>query len=135
MLDEIKEKDFDTEEEAQAYFDKLAVEKWSSRKIRRPVQTIDWRDKKDPYYAYFKEDPREDVSAIYENEWILDNENTFKELDLVESVIARYPLGFRYYENYQAYKVAKPGATIDEYAQDSKQRKHSYLKNSHIMNK
>jgi len=46
--------------------------------------------------------------------------NWDKEMNRIEANIARYPIGFRHYENYNNYRVKYPERTIEEYTADSK---------------
>jgi len=41
-------------------------------------------------------------------------------MDRVESLIGRYPIGFRHYENYENYKRYFPNSTIQDYQDDGK---------------
>lgn len=119
MIDETAAKDFKTEEQAQAYFDKLAEDRWKKKKVRRPVKEVDVREKIDPYYAHLKDD-EETPSSIFENEFLLEDEDAFKEYERIEKNIGRYPRGFRHFENYYNYRVFKPQSSIEDYTQDSK---------------
>ena len=51
---------------------------------------------------------------------ILTTEDYLKEMDRAENDIARYPIGFRQYENYDNYRTVYPNATLEEYSNDSK---------------
>lgn len=104
---------------------------WVKTKIqvRRKKRTVTYLDKK---VAELKQ-KRPELSDLLDElqgqdystslvggEWIPDTKNYFKEMDRVEANIGRYPVGFRYYENYQNYNMKYPEATIQEYVSDRK---------------
>lgn len=72
----------------------------------------DEREGKDPYYTMMKPEPTKDISSRYDNEWDIDDLDFHKMEDETEKNIGRYPIGFRYLENYENYKALKKDATI-----------------------
>lgn len=87
-------------------------------KNKKVVVKEDLREKTDPYWAMMKEDKK--ISSRYADTWDLDDEDKHAYLDMVEKNIARYPIGFRHYENFENYKAFKEDATIYEYHSESK---------------
>ena len=61
-----------------------------------------------------------DIASRYTNIFDLDDEDYHLFYDRVEKNIARYPEPFRYLENYEHYRTAKPDSTIEEYHHESK---------------
>lgn len=117
LIEEANAAEFQTEEEAQAFFDKKMKE-FTRIKNKKVVVKEDPREKTDPYWAMMKEDKK--ISSRFADTWDLDDEDKQAYLDMVEKNIARYPIGFRHYENFENYKAFKEDATIHEYHEESK---------------
>lgn len=57
----------------------------------------------------------------FAHDFFIPNEKSKQhEAERIESLIGRYPLGFREYENYYNYKLKFPDASIRDYQDDSK---------------
>lgn len=69
--------------------------------------------KENPFYADLDDKLRgADIPKSYASGQFLPSQRGFeKELDRLESLIGRYPLGFRHYENYYNYITKYPNAT------------------------
>lgn len=76
MIEQYEAQEFETEEEAQAYFDKMIAEEWSKTKWKRPKhKTVDTREQTDPYYAMLKED--KEIQSRYQNHFDIDDKDYF----------------------------------------------------------
>jgi len=104
---------FETEEEAKAYFEKLVAESWSKMKVKKPKKVEDLREKTDPYYAMLK--PEKTINSRYTNHWDLDDADYHHEMERIESQIGRYPIGFRHFENFENYRVVHKDSTVEDY--------------------
>ena len=79
---------------------------------------------RDPVFARMEQmlDRHQEPRSLVDNEFVADEKEYAREADRLESMRGRYPWGFRYYENYLAYKRKFPEATIHDYREDSKFR-------------
>ena len=110
---------FKNEEEAKAFFDEKIKAEWRKMKRgKKPIEPIDIREDRDPYYRMVKRDMP--IRSRYVNAFDVDDKSYHKLMDRAEAQIGRYPLEFRHYENYESYKIVNPSATIAEYHEDSK---------------
>lgn len=50
-------KELKTEEEARKYFNEKIKVEWTKMKRAKPVEEIDLREQRDPYYKMLKRDP------------------------------------------------------------------------------
>ena len=75
-----------------------------------------------PYYKQITDQLRSSQPPFsYVDDCFIPNERAKNdELARVESLIGRYPIGFRHYENYYNYLQKYPDATISDYQEDSK---------------
>lgn len=75
-----------------------------------------------PYYRKITDQLRDSQPPFsYVDDYYVPNDRSrFDELARAESLIGRYPLGFRHYENYHNYRLKYPDATIQDYQTDSK---------------
>ena len=81
-----------------------------SKKEKKRRAGVDPREQTDPYYAMMKTE--KEISSRLADTFDLDPEDYNAYMDKVERNIGRYPHGFRHYENYINYRVAKPEATL-----------------------
>ena len=75
---------------------------------------------KDPIFAALLDSvkgPRHTRSLV-SGEFIPTEKGYHEEMDRVESLIGRYTIGFRHYENYENYRVKYPDRTIEDYIED-----------------
>lgn len=117
LVEEANAREFNTEEEAKAFFEAKLAD-WARPKLRKRKVEVDHREKTDPYYAMMKEERQ--INSRMQNYFELDDEDVHGYLDSVEKNIGRYPIGFRHYENFENFKAARPEATIQEYQETSK---------------
>jgi len=59
------------------------------------------------------------MSSRYSNHFNLDPKDYERYMDMVDSKIGRYPIGFRHYESYENYCVVNPDASIEDYSKES----------------
>lgn len=117
LVEEAEKREFETEEEAKAFFDSQLKE-YSRLKLKKRKVKVDEREATDPYYAMLKTE--KPIESRYLNQWDLSDEDYHRYMDEVERNIGRYPEGYRHYENYENYKVANPEASIQDYHNESK---------------
>ena len=106
-----------TEEEAKAYFEEKIKAEWESMKTKKPSKEIDTRELRDPYYNMLKKD--KPIESRYSNYYDIEDEAWEKYYNKADQNIARYPVGFRHYENWENYRVVNPHASVEDYHQDS----------------
>lgn len=128
----LKPSDFEgeTPEEAadaflDAYLSWMKETKFVKRKGR--AYQYDAKQKRDlefrkinPYYKQITDHLRESRPpfSFAENAFLPNDRAAYDEKARRESLIGRYPVGFRHYENYRNYLVKHPDATIGDYTED-----------------
>lgn len=83
-------------------------------KLVKPLKKEkDEREETDPYWAMLKEDKV--ITSRFQDEFDMEKDDAHAYMDKVEQNIARYPVGFRHYENFDNYRTVYPDATIQDY--------------------
>lgn len=114
LLDMVCQRDFMTPEEA----DEFLEERFEAlQEIRvRPNKVRKQKGPEPDLYDRVLAEPRTAESKM-ESHWVVDQENHDLYFDNWEQRIARYPEGFRQYENYANYQIKYPGSSIADYTE------------------
>lgn len=60
------------------------------------------------------------VESKVDDQFSVDPDDLKKMQEYMNKAIGRYPPGFRHYENFENYQIINPGATIQDYHDESK---------------
>ena len=116
ILEAVEETVFDDDSAAEAFFQKKLEEMQKFKYSQKPPKKAPLAN--DPISQILRYDNPEYVQSRLSDEFVMSNEELHQEMERQEANVGRYPIGFRHYENYEFYALAKPDATIDEYHQE-----------------
>lgn len=128
----LKHRDYEgeTQEEKDEKFSE-AYKEWieKTKYVKRKGKSYQYDEKQkrdlelrriNPYYRKITDQLRDSQPPYsYVDDYYVPNDRSrFDELARAESLIGRYPLGFRHYENYHNYRLKFPEATVHDYQAD-----------------
>ena len=122
-----------------AYKEWIEKTKWVKRKGKS--YEYDEKQKRDlelrrinPYYRKITDQLRDSQPpfSYVDDLYVPNDRGRYDELARVESLVGRYPLGFRHYENFHNYRLKYPEASIQDYQEDGKYIHFQYFLNAFL---
>ena len=115
LFEQVVRRDFMTEEEAEDFLEQKFEELKLIRVRPNKQKRKDWTKQPD-HFEHLLDEPRP-VETMLKDEWVIDQESHNRYFKNVDSRVARYPEGFRQFENYANYQLRYPGSSIQEYTE------------------